>query len=104
MTRPPGLLSEERSPGLGGKAGLAAPSRLPENPPEPSSAGGLRAGRDQLCFTTRKQAAAAPGPRPGVYRWAGEGNGTPLQYSCPENPMEKPGGLQSMGSLRVGRD
>ena len=33
----------------------------------------------------------------------GEGNGTPLQYSCLENPMD--GGawweLQSMGSLRV---
>ena len=35
----------------------------------------------------------------------GEGNGTPLQYSCLENPwMEKPGRLQSMGSLRVGHD
>ena len=35
----------------------------------------------------------------------GEGNGTPLQYSCLENPMdEEPGGLQSMGSLRVGHD
>ena len=35
----------------------------------------------------------------------GEGNGTPLQYSCLENPMD--GGawwLQSMGSLRVGHD
>ena len=32
-------------------------------------------------------------------------NGTPLQYSCLENPMtEEPGGLQSMGSLRVGHD
>ena len=35
----------------------------------------------------------------------GEGNGTPLQYSCLENPMEEePGGLQSMGSLRVRHD
>ena len=35
----------------------------------------------------------------------GEGNGTPLQYSCLENPwMEKPHGLQSMGSLRVGHN
>ena len=33
----------------------------------------------------------------------GEGNGTPLQYSCLENPME-PGGLQSMGSQRVRHD
>ena len=31
--------------------------------------------------------------------------GTPLQYSCLENPWtEEPGGLQSMGSLRVGHD
>ena len=32
----------------------------------------------------------------------GEGNGTPLQYSCLENPMDGgPGRLQSMGLLRV---
>ena len=38
-------------------------------------------------------------------QYVGEGNGTPLQYSCLENPwMEEPGGLQSMGSLRVGHD
>ena len=35
----------------------------------------------------------------------GEGNGTPLQHSCLENPWtEEPGRLQSMGSLRVGHD
>ena len=35
----------------------------------------------------------------------GEGNGTPLQYCCLENPvMEEPGRLQSMGSGRVGHD
>ena len=35
----------------------------------------------------------------------GEGNGTPLQYSCLENPVDGgPGRLQSMGSLRVGHD
>ena len=34
-----------------------------------------------------------------------EGNGTPLQYSCLENPWtEEPGWLQSMGSLRVVHD
>ena len=34
-----------------------------------------------------------------------EGNGTPLQYSCLENPMEEePGRLQSMRSLRVGHN
>ena len=32
----------------------------------------------------------------------GVGNGNPLQYSCLENPIEEPGGLQSMGSQRVG--
>ena len=37
--------------------------------------------------------------------YIGEGNGTPLQHSCLEIPwMEEPGGLQSMGSLRVGHD
>ena len=36
---------------------------------------------------------------------SGEGNGTPLQYSCLENLwMEEPGRLQSMGSLRVWHD
>ena len=35
----------------------------------------------------------------------GEGNGTPLQYFAWKIPwMEEPGGLQSMGSLRVGHD
>ena len=35
----------------------------------------------------------------------GEDSGTPLQYSCLENPwMEEPGRLQSMGSLGVGHD
>ena len=35
----------------------------------------------------------------------GGGNGDPLQYSCLRIPgTEEPGGLQSMGSLRVGHD
>ena len=34
----------------------------------------------------------------------GEGNGTPLQYSCLENPMDEGAWLQSMGLLRVGLD
>ena len=33
-----------------------------------------------------------------------EGNGNSLQYFCLANPMEEPGGLQSMGLLRVGHD
>ena len=36
---------------------------------------------------------------------SGEGNGTPFQYSCPENPMDRePGRLQSMRLLKVGHD
>ena len=45
------------------------------------------------------------GSIPGSGRSPGEGNGTPLQHSCLENPMD--GGacrLQSMGSQRVGHD
>ena len=37
---------------------------------------------------------------PGSGRSPGEGNASPLQYSCLENSMERgaePGGLQSMG-------
>ena len=29
-----------------------------------------------------------PGSIPGLGRSPGEGNGNPLQYSCPENPMD----------------
>ena len=42
-----------------------------------------------------------------AYSWlTGEGNGTPLQYSLAwKIPwMEELAGLQSVGSLRVGRD
>ena len=39
-----------------------------------------------------------PGPIPGLERSRGEGNVSPLQNSCLENPMaEEPGGLQSKG-------
>ena len=42
---------------------------------------------------------------PGVMYGCREGNGTPLQYSCLENPMDKePGRLHSMGSLGVRHD
>ena len=45
------------------------------------------------------------GSIPGWGRSSGEGNGNPLQYSCLENSMDgQPGGLQSMGSQRVGHD
>ena len=42
------------------------------------------------------------GSIPGLGRSPGEENGSPLQYSCLENSMDRgPGGLQSMGSQRV---
>ena len=48
--------------------------------------------------------------KPWIEKWrvsssSGEGDGTPLQYSCLENPMDRePGRLQSMGLQRVGHD
>ena len=49
--------------------------------------------------------AGDPGSVSELGRSPGEGNGTSLQYSCLENPMdrEEPGGLQSMGSQRLTR-
>ena len=45
------------------------------------------------------------GSNPGLGRFPGEGNDNPLQYSCLRIPWtEEPGGLQSMGSQRVGHD
>ena len=45
------------------------------------------------------------GSIPGSGRSPGEGNGTPLQYSCLENPwMEELGRLQSTGSQKSRQD
>ena len=42
---------------------------------------------------------------PGSGRSPGGKHGNPLQYSCLENPKEEePGGLQSIGSQRVGHN
>ena len=42
---------------------------------------------------------------PGWGRSPGEGNGDPLQYSCPENPKDRGAWrLQPMGSKRVGHN
>ena len=41
---------------------------------------------------------------PGLGRCPGERNGSPLQYSCLENPTAEPGRLPSMGSQRVGHN
>ena len=48
--------------------------------------------------------AGDPGWIPESGRFPGEGSGNPLQYSCPENPMEELGRLQSMRSQRVRQD
>ena len=46
-----------------------------------------------------RDAGLIPGSCPG------EGHGNPLQYSCLENSMDsEPGGLQSIGSQRVGHN
>ena len=45
------------------------------------------------------------GSIPELGRSPGEGNGSPLQYSCLENLMDpEPGRLPSMGSQRVGHN
>ena len=45
------------------------------------------------------------GSIPGLGRSPGGGHGNPLQYSCPENPMDRGAGhVQSVGLQRVGHD
>ena len=50
--------------------------------------------------------ASDEGSIPGSGRSPGGGHGNPLQYSRLENPKDREawGGLQSMGSQRVGSD
>ena len=49
--------------------------------------------------------AGDAGSIPGLGRSPGGGHGCPLQYSCWKIPWtEDPGGLQSMGSQRIGHD
>ena len=48
--------------------------------------------------------AGDPGSILGLGRSPGEGNCNPLQYSCLENSIEEPGGLQSMELQRVGHN
>ena len=45
-----------------------------------------------LCGSAGKESACNAGDQgsiPGLGRYPGEGNGNPLQYSCPENPMDR---------------
>ena len=55
---------------------------------------------------TENKTTAPPYAIPGLGRSPGEGHGSPFQYSCLKNPMDRgePGGLQSMGSQRVRHD
>ena len=49
--------------------------------------------------------AEDPGSIPGLGSSPGEGNGNSLHYSCWRIPgTEEPGGLQSVGSQRVGHN
>ena len=60
-------------------------------------------GKEPTCQCRRLKRDA--GSIPGSGRSPGGGNGNPLQYYCLEIPwMEEPGGLQSIGSQRVGHD
>ena len=49
--------------------------------------------------------AGDPGSIPGSGRSPGEGNGNPLQYCCPENPMDRGAWRATVcGGRRVGHD
>ena len=47
-----------------------------------------RGTRDQIAKVSASN-ARDPGSIPGLGRSPGEGNGNPLQYSFPENPMDR---------------
>ena len=61
-------------------------------------AGGFSGGSDSKEFACN---AGDLSSIPGSSRFPGEGNGYRLQFSCLENSMEEPGGLQSVGLKRV---
>ena len=48
--------------------------------------------------------AGDPGSIPGLGTCPGEGSGTPLQYSCLENPMDRAWQATVHGVTRVGHD
>ena len=48
--------------------------------------------------------AGDPGLIPGLGRSSGEGNGSPVQYSCLENPMGRGAWQAPLGSQRVGHN
>ena len=60
---------------------------------------GGASGKERACQCIRDG-----GSIPGSGGSPGGGHGNPLQYSSLENPTEKPGGLQSIGSQTVEHD
>ena len=70
-----------------------------------SSMGSQRGAHDWATFTFTMQTIKSSINNDYVAIQTGEGDGTPLQYSCLENPMDGGAGrLQAVGSLRVGQD
>ena len=69
-----------------------------------------RVGASQVALVVKNVPANAGDMRPGfLIPWSGRppggGNGNPLQYSCLRITwIEEPGGVQSIGSQRVGHD
>ena len=64
---------------------------------------GLPQGLSSKEFACSAEASGDMGSIPGWGRYPGEGHGSPLQYSCLENSMDR-GVWQSMGSQRVRHD
>ena len=50
------------------------------------------------------QEAQETGSIPGLGRSPGEGNGTPLQYSCLEKPMDRGAWWAAVRGVTIGRD
>ena len=64
------------------------------------TSGGFPGGSDDKASVCN---AGDPGSIPGLGRSPGEGNGSPLQYSCLKNPMDR-GVWLAIGSQRVGHN
>ena len=75
--------------------GLPPGGPVVKNPPSNAGDAGLITGQETkgLCGgSNRKESscnAGNPGSIPGLRRSSGEGNGSPLQYSCLENSTDK---------------
>ena len=58
---------------------------------------------EEVVFRQRTEPVREVGPIPESGRSPGVGNGNPLQYSCPGNPVDREvwAGQESMGSQRA---